>query len=147
MQHSHQTIFYSENQTMTFSYTRFPVNKINIEKNFKIMRKSLFNYFCYSHPEIEKFQGVTPWPIKRGGGRPAVGTRNTHAHLIPYDITPLSHPRYRHLPQSSQQGFGGLTSSPALLVAPSTNTPVRITVCTHTLLDVRPHGRNHDNMC
>jgi hypothetical protein len=34
--------FYSENQTMTFSYTRFPVNKINVEKIFKIMRKLLF---------------------------------------------------------------------------------------------------------
>jgi hypothetical protein len=27
--------FYSENQTMTFSYTRFSVNKINVEKFFK----------------------------------------------------------------------------------------------------------------
>jgi hypothetical protein len=59
MQHSHQTIFYLENQTMTFSYTRFPVNKINVEKKFKIMRKLLFNYSFYSHPKIEKFQAVT----------------------------------------------------------------------------------------
>jgi hypothetical protein len=44
---------------MTFSYTRFPINKINVEKIFKIMRKSLFNYSLYSHPEIWKFQGVT----------------------------------------------------------------------------------------
>jgi hypothetical protein len=41
------------------SYTRFPVNKINVEKIFKIMRKLLFNYSFYSHPEIGKFQGVT----------------------------------------------------------------------------------------
>jgi hypothetical protein len=47
---------------MTFSYTRFPVNKIKIEKIFKIMRKSLFNYSFYSHPEIWKFQGVTVGP-------------------------------------------------------------------------------------
>jgi hypothetical protein len=61
MQHSHLTnLFNSENQTMTFSYTRFPVNKINVEKNFKFMRKSLFNYYFYSHPEIWKIQGVTP---------------------------------------------------------------------------------------
>jgi hypothetical protein len=26
------------------------------------MRKSLFNYSFYSHPEIEKFQGVTNLP-------------------------------------------------------------------------------------
>jgi hypothetical protein len=60
MQHLHQTnLFNSEKQTMTFSYTRFPVNKINVEKNHKIMRKSLFNCFFYSHLEIWKFQGVT----------------------------------------------------------------------------------------
>jgi hypothetical protein len=59
MQHSHQTFFYSENQTITFSHTRFPVNKINVEKIFKITRKLLFNYSFYSHPEIGKFQGVT----------------------------------------------------------------------------------------
>jgi hypothetical protein len=35
------------------------VNKINVEKIFKIMRKLLFNYSFYSHPEIGKFQGVT----------------------------------------------------------------------------------------
>jgi hypothetical protein len=28
-------------------------------KIFKIMRKLLFNYYFYSHPEIEKFQAVT----------------------------------------------------------------------------------------
>jgi hypothetical protein len=44
---------------MTFSYTRFPVNKINVQKILEIMRKSLFNYSFYSHPEIWKFQGVT----------------------------------------------------------------------------------------
>jgi hypothetical protein len=42
-----------------FSYTRFLVNKINVEKIFKIMRKLLFNYSFYSQPEIGKFQGVT----------------------------------------------------------------------------------------
>jgi hypothetical protein len=53
-------LFNSEkNQTMTFSYTRFLVNKINVEKFLKIMKKSLFNYSFYSHPEIWKFQGVT----------------------------------------------------------------------------------------
>jgi hypothetical protein len=57
--HIEPIYFYSENQTMTFSYTRFPVNKINVEKIFKIMRKLLFNYSFYSHPEIGKFQGVT----------------------------------------------------------------------------------------
>jgi hypothetical protein len=51
--------FYSENQTMTFSYTRFHVNKINVEKISKIMRKLLFNYSFYSHPQIGKFQGGT----------------------------------------------------------------------------------------
>jgi hypothetical protein len=61
MQHSHQTIFfYSENQTMSFSYTRFPVKKNKCWNFFKkIMLKSLFNYSFYSHPQIGKFQGVT----------------------------------------------------------------------------------------
>jgi hypothetical protein len=49
---------------MTFSYTRFPVNIINVEKFFNIMRKLLFNYFFYSHREIGKFQGVTPTPCQ-----------------------------------------------------------------------------------
>jgi hypothetical protein len=48
-----------KNNQRFFSYTIFPVNKINVEQIFKIMRKLLFNYSLYSHPEIEKFQGVT----------------------------------------------------------------------------------------
>jgi hypothetical protein len=61
MQHSHQTnLFNSENQTIICPHTRFPVNKINVEKIFKTMRKLLFNYSFYSHPEIGKFHGVTP---------------------------------------------------------------------------------------
>jgi hypothetical protein len=58
MQHS-QLLFNLENQTKDFSYTIFPVKKNKYWKNFKIMRKSLFNYSLYSHPEIRKFQGVT----------------------------------------------------------------------------------------
>jgi hypothetical protein len=55
--HIEPIYFYSKNQTMTFfSYTRFPVNKINVEKIFKIMRKFLCNYSFYSHPEIGNFR-------------------------------------------------------------------------------------------
>jgi hypothetical protein len=61
---------------MIFSYTRFPVNKINVEKIFKIMRKSLFSYSFYSHPEIGKFQGVT---ISGSGTR----GQATAAQLLP----------------------------------------------------------------
>jgi hypothetical protein len=50
-------LFDSENKD--FSYIIFPVKKINVEKNLKIMRKLLFNYSFYSHLEIGKFQGVT----------------------------------------------------------------------------------------
>jgi hypothetical protein len=39
-----------------FSYTTFPVKKNKCWKNFKIMRKMLFNYSLYSHPEIENFR-------------------------------------------------------------------------------------------
>jgi hypothetical protein len=44
---------------MDFSYTIFPLKKNKCWKKFKIMRKLLFNYSFYSHPEIGKFQGVT----------------------------------------------------------------------------------------
>jgi hypothetical protein len=46
----------SENQTKDFSYTIFPVKKINVGKKFKIMRKLLFNYSLYSRPEIGNFR-------------------------------------------------------------------------------------------
>jgi hypothetical protein len=39
-----------------FSYTIFPVKKNKCWKNFEIMRKLLFNYSFYSHPEIENFR-------------------------------------------------------------------------------------------
>jgi diaminopimelate decarboxylase len=52
----------SENQTKDFSYTIFLVKKNKCWKIFKIIRKSLFNYSFYSHPEIGKFQGVTNLP-------------------------------------------------------------------------------------
>jgi hypothetical protein len=54
MQHS-QLLFDLENQTMDFSCTIFPVKKNKCWKNFKIMRKTLFNYSLYSHPEIGNF--------------------------------------------------------------------------------------------
>jgi hypothetical protein len=41
---------------MGFSYTIFPVKKNKCWKNFKIMRKLLFNYSSYSHPEIGNFR-------------------------------------------------------------------------------------------
>jgi hypothetical protein len=47
---------------MDFSYTIFPVKKNKCTKNFKIMRKSLFNYSLYSHPEIGNFRVWQPWP-------------------------------------------------------------------------------------
>jgi hypothetical protein len=53
---THNFLFNLENKTKDFSYTIFPVEKINVEKNFKIMRKSLFNYSFYSHPEIGNFR-------------------------------------------------------------------------------------------
>jgi hypothetical protein len=51
-----QLCFNSENQTKDFSYTIFPVKKINVGKKIKIMRKVLFNYSFYSHPEIGNFR-------------------------------------------------------------------------------------------
>jgi hypothetical protein len=55
MQHS-QLLFNLEIKQGFFSYAIFPVKKINVGKKFKIMRKLLFNYSLYSHPEIENFR-------------------------------------------------------------------------------------------
>jgi hypothetical protein len=63
---THNFLFNLENQTKDFSYTIFPAKKNKCWKNFKIMRKSLFNYSFYSHPEIGKFQGVTNLPPLNG---------------------------------------------------------------------------------
>jgi hypothetical protein len=57
MNATHITIYFNlENQTRIF-YTIFPVKKNKCWKNFKIMRKLLFNYSFYSHPEIGKISG------------------------------------------------------------------------------------------
>jgi hypothetical protein len=54
---THNFLFNLENQTNDFSYTIFAVKKINVgKKNFKIMRKLLFNYSLNSHPEIGNFR-------------------------------------------------------------------------------------------
>jgi hypothetical protein len=58
MQHTYNHLFNLEKWTKDFSYTIFPLKKINVEKKFKIMRKLLFNFPSYSHPEIWKFQGL-----------------------------------------------------------------------------------------
>jgi hypothetical protein len=61
MQHL-QLCFNSENQTKDFSYTIFPVKKNKCWKIFEIMRKLLFNYSFYSHPEIGNFKVWQPHP-------------------------------------------------------------------------------------
>jgi hypothetical protein len=53
---THNFLFDLENQAKDFSYTIFPVKKNKCWKNFKIMRKLLFNYSLYSHPEIGNFR-------------------------------------------------------------------------------------------
>jgi hypothetical protein len=53
---THNFYLILENETMDFSYTIFPVKKINVGKILKIMRKLLFNYSFYSHPEIGNFR-------------------------------------------------------------------------------------------
>jgi hypothetical protein len=53
---SNQFIFIQKIKQWFFSYTRFPVNKINVEKIFKIMRKLLLNCSLYSRPEIGNFR-------------------------------------------------------------------------------------------
>jgi hypothetical protein len=55
MQHS-QLLFNLENQAKDFFYNIFPVKKNKCWKKFKIIKKSLFNYSFYSHPEIGNFR-------------------------------------------------------------------------------------------
>jgi diaminopimelate decarboxylase len=50
------TFYLIRKSNRDFSYTIFPVKKNKCWKNFKIMRKLLFNYSLYSHPEIENFR-------------------------------------------------------------------------------------------
>jgi hypothetical protein len=63
---THSFLFNLENQTKDFSYTIFHVKKNKCWKNFKIMRKSLFNYSFYSHPEIGNFRLWHTSSYKRG---------------------------------------------------------------------------------
>jgi hypothetical protein len=53
---THNFLFNFRKTNKDFLYTIFPVKKINVGKNFKIMIKSLFNYSLYSHPEIGNFR-------------------------------------------------------------------------------------------
>jgi hypothetical protein len=55
MQHSQLFIWFRKSNK-DFSYTTFPVKKNKRWKKFKIIRKSLFNYSFYSHPEIGNFR-------------------------------------------------------------------------------------------
>jgi hypothetical protein len=54
-----QLCFNSENQTKDFSYAIFSVKKNKYWKNFRIIRKLLFNYSFYSRPQIGNFGSVT----------------------------------------------------------------------------------------
>jgi hypothetical protein len=64
MQHSQLFIWFRKSNN-GFPYTIFPVKKNKCWKNFKIMRKSLFNYSHYSHPEIGNFRVWQIYPLKR----------------------------------------------------------------------------------
>jgi hypothetical protein len=54
------TFIWFRKSNKDFSYTIFPVKKINVGIFFKIMRKSLFNYSFYSHLEIGNFRVWQP---------------------------------------------------------------------------------------
>jgi hypothetical protein len=57
MNATHITIYFNlENQIMDFFLFYIPCKENKCRKNFKIMRKLLFNYSFYSHPEIGNFR-------------------------------------------------------------------------------------------
>jgi hypothetical protein len=59
-------LFKLENKKKDFSYTIFLVKKNKCWKSFKIMGKSLFNCFHYSHPEIGNFRVWQIYPPLNG---------------------------------------------------------------------------------
>jgi hypothetical protein len=71
---THNFLFDSEKSNEDFSYTIFPVKKNKRWKSFKIMRKLLFKYSLYSHPEIGNFRCDI---LGHRGDRDNVGTGNT----------------------------------------------------------------------
>jgi hypothetical protein len=77
-----------------------------------------------------------PWPIKGGAVPQPQGGGDRERTLARF---PLS-PRYWHLPQSVPLGPGGLTSSPASLVAPlcKHHGATQYSAPSTPLLDVRP---------
>jgi hypothetical protein len=81
-----------KNRTKDFSYTIFPVKKNKCRKKFKIMRKSLFNYSLYSHPEIANFR-VWHSPT-HGSARPPVAPPALPVH--PPARPPRGPPRAAH---------------------------------------------------
>jgi hypothetical protein len=64
--HWHDFLFDLEKSNKDFSYTISPVKKNKCWKNFKIMRKSLFNYSLNSHPEIGNFRVWQLYPPIKG---------------------------------------------------------------------------------
>jgi hypothetical protein len=56
MQHTLNQFIYFIKSNKDFSYIISPVKKNKCWINFKIMRKSLFKYSLYSHPEIGNFR-------------------------------------------------------------------------------------------
>jgi hypothetical protein len=52
--HIEPIYFYSENQTMNFSYTIFPVNKINVEKIYKLRANHCLIILSIHIPRFEE---------------------------------------------------------------------------------------------
>jgi hypothetical protein len=52
--------FEKTNNAFIFFLYYIPYKELNVYKMLKIMGKSLFRFSSYSHPEIWKFEGVTP---------------------------------------------------------------------------------------
>jgi hypothetical protein len=52
MQQTSSYLFNLEKQILFLFFYYVPCNELNVGKNFKIKRKSLFNFSSYSQPEI-----------------------------------------------------------------------------------------------
>jgi hypothetical protein len=86
-----------------------PPGQLSHQEHYVLVHRHYIQY------RATRLQAASPWPIKGGGSRPAMGI-HIHIHVCPH--TTLIPPNIGTLPQSSWQGLGGFSSSPALLLAP-----------------------------
>jgi hypothetical protein len=94
MQQTSSYLFIFRKQIMFLFFLYYiPCKELNVGKNLKIIGKSLFKFFSYSHIEIWKFQGVTSklWPRSEGSSLFVVIGCRLNDIMIPCDTRKFHH--------------------------------------------------------